>query len=370
MPTRLTLRTGQHETGVLIGRGRFDQLDEQLEPLFTTPPTGIALVTDGNVGPLYADRAASRLAALAPVLATCTVDAGEHSKCAEELTRLCGRLARSGLDRDGLLVALGGGVVNDLAGFAAAIYKRGIDFVTLPTSLLAQVDASIGGKTGIDLAEGKNLVGAFHHPRAVLVDPDLLASLPEVEWKNGLGEVIKYGLLGDRDLFLQLEQCEPARLRADTTAVESLVTRCAAQKVDLCSRDANDRGVRQGLNLGHTFGHALEAAAGFSGLRHGEAVALGMIAEADLSHRLGRAGAGLSRRVSELCARLGLPTRAPALAPALAMDDVRAFLMTDKKRIGRALRFALPVELGRVEILDVTETEAVDSALAILFESS
>ena len=229
MSTQLTVRTGQIETPVLVGRGLFGRLGEQLETLLPTPPTGIALVTDSNVGPLYAARAASGLAQIAPVYLTCTVQAGERAKNADDLIRLCSELARAGLDRDGLVVALGGGVVNDLAGFAAAIYKRGIDFITLPTSLLAQVDASIGGKTGIDLAEGKNLVGAFHHPRAVLIDPDLLTSLPDVEWQNGLGEVIKYGLLGDRELFEQLEQCNPAELRSEATVVESFVTRCVAQ---------------------------------------------------------------------------------------------------------------------------------------------
>ncbi|MFH0946314.1 MAG: 3-dehydroquinate synthase [Planctomycetota bacterium] len=366
MATRLEVRTSLFVTPVLVQRGLFDSLGWQLLECLREAPTSIALISDSNVGPLYAERAMKSLAELGPLALTEIVPAGEASKSGDLLLRLSRRMAAAGLDRNALVVALGGGVVTDLAGFAASIFKRGIGFVPVPSSLLGQVDAAIGGKTGIDLPEGKNLVGTFHHPRAVIIDPNLLHSLPAEEWRNGLGEVLKYAVMGDSEMFAQLDQCDPASLRSAPEEIEPLVARCAGMKTDVCSRDPNDLGERQGLNLGHTIGHALEAAAGFSSLHHGEAVALGLIGEADLAARLGLADPHLRESIQAACGRLGLPTRAEGLDPA----EVRAFLLSDKKRVGAALRFALPLRIGAFRIVDVEDPTLIDLVLARLTENS
>ena len=366
MATRLEVKTSLFTTPVLVGRGLFDTLGEQLQECLPEAPTSIALISDSNVGPLYAGKAAASLAALAPVALTEIVPAGEASKNGDLLLQICSRMATAGLDRNALVVALGGGVVTDLAGFAASIFKRGIDCVAVASSLLGQVDASIGGKTGVDLPQGKNLVGAFHHPRAVIIDPDLLQTLPAEEWRNGLGEVLKYAVLGDAEMFARLEQCNPESLLAAPEEVELLVTRCAGLKTDVCSRDPSDLGERQGLNLGHTIGHALEAAAGFSSLHHGEAVALGLIGEADLAALLGLADKRLRARVKAVCGRLGLPTDAGGLDPA----EVRAFLRADKKRVGASIRFALPLQVGAFRIVDLEDVSLIDQVLERLTDDS
>ncbi|MBI4880008.1 MAG: 3-dehydroquinate synthase [Planctomycetes bacterium] len=344
---------------VRVERGGLCALAGRIAALGGSAPTGILLLSDENVEPLHGAAARRALGEFAGRTCAIRIAPGESSKTVATLEGVCRRMAAAGLDRRALLVALGGGVVSDLAGFAAAVYQRGIDWIAAPTSLLAQVDASIGGKTGVDLPEGKNLVGAFHAPRAVVIDPDLLTTLPAAEWRNGLAEVIKYGVLGAPDLFQRLAATDLERLRRDAELVNALVERCAALKGAICSADERDQGARLALNLGHTFGHALEAATGYAAFSHGAEVAAGLVAEADLAARLGLAEPSLAQEIAALCARYGLPARAPGVDA----ERVRSFLAADKKRVGAAIRFTLPLRLGAVQVVEVDRHEAIAAAV-------
>ncbi|MFG0319577.1 MAG: 3-dehydroquinate synthase [Planctomycetota bacterium JB042] len=340
---------------VVVEPGGLARADAEIEAA-APEATGRVVVTDEHVD---AHHGAALREHLSPS-AVLVLPPGEEGKTFRNAERLLDRLVEHGLDRRGVVVAFGGGVVTDLAGFAAAIHLRGVRSVLMPTSLLAMVDASIGGKTGVDTPRGKNLVGAFWPPRLVLSDPELLATLPRREWIGGLAEVVKTALIADAPLFEELEAASVDALRADPRAAAGTVARCARAKAALCSRDERDDGERQLLNLGHTIGHALEAATGYRSLAHGEAVAVGLVAEARLAERLGLAADGLAARIAALCRRLELPVRGPAVEIA----HVRSFLRSDKKREGRALRFALPVAVGRVERVDVEDEAAIDLVLA------
>jgi 3-dehydroquinate synthase len=245
---------------------------------------------------------------------------------------------RAGVERGGTVVALGGGVVGDLAGFAAAVYLRGVRWVSVPTTLLAMVDASLGGKTGCDLPQGKNLVGAFHPPSLVLADPQVLQTLPEAELRNGLAETIKHGVIGETALFEKLSQGWQA-LDQD---LEQIVKQAMAVKVRVIQNDPYERGERAALNLGHTLGHALEQASDFS-LRHGEAVAIGMLAAARLAEQMKLAPPGLAQEIEAALVRLGLPTHAPL---GLRRERVLEAMQLDKKRRSGKLRAVLPVRIG------------------------
>ncbi len=299
----------------------------------------VLLVSDGNVGPLYAARVAAALGAhaQAEVLVSC-IPAGEASKTLANFAELMRELADFGATRDACVFALGGGVVGDLAGFAAACWMRGIDCVQLPTSLLAMVDSSVGGKTAVDLPQGKNLVGAFHPPRAVFADTTTLRTLPERELRAGFAEVVKYGAIRD-DGFLDWLAANAAALlaRDDATLAEAIATSCA-HKAAIVERDPLERGERALLNFGHTFAHAIEAEQGYGGLVHGEAVAIGMVLAARLAAALELAEGSGADALAALLARFGLPTALPAgLDPAALLARMRL----DKKASAAGLRFVL-----------------------------
>lgn len=299
-----------------------------------------ALVCDSNTARLYAGRLEKLLMAAGWRVQRCVIPAGEAHKTLETTAGLWAQFVEGGLERGSLVVALGGGVVGDMSGFAAAAFLRGVDWVNLPTTLLAMVDASIGGKTGIDLPQGKNLVGAFHTPRLVLADPLVLSTLPVGEVRSGMAEVVKHGVIGDPAL---LDACAegPQGLNAGW---EWLVRRAAAVKVRVIEADPYEQGLREVLNFGHTLGHALEKASGYR-LRHGEAVAIGMVAETRLAERLGLAERGLSEYLAAIITRWGLPVEAPA---GLEAAQIRAALTVDKKRRDGQLRFSLPRSPGQV----------------------
>jgi len=319
-----------------------------------------ALLTDSTVGPLYAGRVRRSLRAAGwRVLETVEVPAGEGSKSLAVYGEVLRRLARAGLMRDGALFALGGGVVGDLGGFVAASYMRGISLVMLPTTLLAMVDSSVGGKTGLDLPEGKNLVGAFLQPRLVAADLGFLESLPRRELSMGLAEVVKMGLLAGGRLFGALQRLAEA-LAGDARALEELVLLSVSFKAGVVAEDERERGRRAILNYGHTVGHGLEAASGY-GLAHGEAVAAGMVAEALLSRRVfGTDLVGLHER---LLREAGLPVRVRGLEAAEVLGAMRR----DKKRRGGEHRFVLLREVGRpVWGVEVGEEEALSAVEAVL----
>jgi 3-dehydroquinate synthase len=277
------------------------------------------------------------------------VPAGEESKSLEQAAFLFDRLADFNADRRTLVVAAGGGVVGDLAGFAAATYNRGLPLLMVPTSLLAMVDSSVGGKVGINLAKGKNLVGAFHQPVGVWIDTKRLETLPEREFRGGLAEVVKYGVIRDAELFSWLEQDADRVLANDPAAIRHVIARCCRIKADVVEQDEREEtGVRIILNYGHTFAHAFETIAGYGVWLHGEAVAAGMICASRLAERLRLIPVELTARQVQLLERFGLPT-APNPWP---VDDLIAIMRRDKKARSGRLRFVLPRRLGEVAVVD------------------
>ncbi len=325
---------------VIVEQGGIDRLGELLLERSLNGP--VAIVTESNVGPLYAERAAKTLRAAGYETMVVSVPAGEAHKTLDSIQQMWRGFLQAGLDRRSTVVALGGGVAGDMAGFAASTFMRGVSWVGVPTSLLAMVDASLGGKTGIDLPEGKNLIGAFHPPSLVLADPGLLASLPEAELRSGLAEVVKHGIISDPGLF---ELCA-AGYEAVKSDLAGIVRRAMAVKIAVIEADPYERGLRAALNLGHTVGHAVELVSEFK-LRHGEAIAIGTVVEARLAERLGKAQAGLGEQIAVTFAELGLPTQIP---PELPREAILQAMKVDKKKASGVVRFALPVAIGKVEV--------------------
>jgi shikimate kinase / 3-dehydroquinate synthase len=324
------LRFDLGSSSAVMGRGLLAHLPGALAEKKLRAP--YVVISDSNVALRHG---ASVCEALEGPREPVLFPAGEAHKTLDTVRDLYSACISRGLDRHGTVAAVGGGVVGDMAGFVAATYMRGVRWVNFPTTVLAMADASLGGKVGCDLPEGKNLVGAFHPPALVVADFDTLATLPEVEVRNGLAEVIKSALIGDPELFVQLSQ--------GTVTLEAAVARAAAVKVGIVNADLYERAERATLNLGHTVGHAIEAASGYA-WRHGEAVAVGLVAAAWLSQAMGLADAGLLAAVTACLERAGLPTRCPGLAPAA----IRAAMASDKKKAGGQLKFVLPKAVGEV----------------------
>jgi 3-dehydroquinate synthase len=300
----------------------------------------VAVITDDRVGPLYAARIAEPLGARASVF---SMPSGEEHKTRETWARLTDEMLDAGFGRDTVVVALGGGVVGDVAGFVAATYMRGVPVVQVPTTLLAMVDASVGGKTGVDTRHGKNLVGAFWQPVSVIIDPRVLATLPERETLAGFAEIIKHGVIADasylRDATAFLK--DRAAATGGATALEALIRRSIAIKSDVVVRDEREAGLRKVLNFGHTVGHAIEAACNYE-LLHGECVAIGMVVEARIAERLGVATKGTADGIQEACRIADLPTSLPDVGPA----DIVHVMKGDKKSRAGRVEFALPSKIG------------------------
>ncbi|HTT10428.1 MAG TPA: 3-dehydroquinate synthase [Burkholderiaceae bacterium] len=322
-----------------VGPGLLDQLGERVAAL---RPTSIVVVTDPTVAALYLERA---VRSLQPVARTehFVLPASEAAKDLAAAAKVVDALVAARADRRSLLVALGGGVVGDIAGFAAAIFMRGIRFVQVPTTLLAQVDSSVGGKTGVNHAAGKNLIGAFHQPGMVLADTSLLHSLPAREVSAGLAEVVKHGLLADADYFAQVEGLMPRLLECDDAALGPVVARSCAIKAGVVGRDERESGERALLNLGHTFGHAIEAMSGYGRWLHGEAVGCGLCLAADLSRRMDLIDSGDLQRIEHAVASARLPVRIPGFERGRAIEQMRG----DKKSEGGRMRFIVLERIGR-----------------------
>ena len=311
----------------------------------------VAIIADETVANLYAEGAIKSIEGAGYKVYVISFPAGENSKNIDTVMMLWRKMLKIGLDRKSAVVAFGGGVTGDLAGFAASTFMRGIDWVGVPTTLLAMVDSSLGGKTGFDLPEGKNLIGSFHSPKLVLADPRLLKTLPETELISGMAEVVKHGIISDPELFYLCGR----GLGWVKDNLEEVVKRAMAVKIKIIEEDPYEKGVRASLNLGHTVGHAVELVSHFQ-LRHGEAVAIGIVAEAKLAERLAVAAKGLSDAVAELLSTLGLPIQIPKDLPC---DELIRAMCADKKKNAKAIRFALPAEIGRVELVNVTDLENV-----------
>jgi 3-dehydroquinate synthase len=325
------------------------------------PGRDLMIVTNTTVARLYLSTLRASLEGR-QVFETILPD-GEQYKTLQTAGAVFDELVARKLNRDGMVLALGGGVVGDIAGFAAACYQRGIGYVQIPTTLLAQVDSSVGGKTGVNHSGGKNLIGAFHQPRAVLADTATLATLPERELSAGLAEVIKYGCVWDADLFDWLEHNSAALLARDPEALTHAIARSCAIKAAVVALDEHERSVRALLNFGHTFGHAIEAATGYERYLHGEAVALGMLAAADLSRRLGLIDADVGARLSELLRRVRLPTDAPKIGARRALELMRM----DKKVLAGTIRLVLLERLGRGVVVDDYDGGALEAILQAHF---
>ncbi len=319
-----------------------------------------AVIADDHVASLYGSTLMSSLEAAGIKAELLTFPRGEASKNLQVFAELSSRLARMGLDRSSGLIALGGGVTGDLTGFLASSYMRGIPFVQVPTTLLSQVDSSVGGKTGVDIPEGKNLVGAFYQPKAVYIDSAVLTTLPVEELLGGIAEVIKYGVIRDFDFYLFLERNLDAILALQPDIVQEMIGTCCRIKAEVVAEDEREAEVRRILNFGHTIGHAVEAASNFA-LIHGHAVAIGMVAALRLAVASGLCKRKEAGRVATLIHAYGLPTEIPQEMDRTA---IKAFIKTDKKSIGGSVFYVLPVTIGKVIISNEVTEEQLDDVLS------
>lgn len=339
-----------------IGSGLLGRLAEFVAPL---APTSLLVVTNEVVSPLYAGAAVPALQSVART-ATVVLADGEHTKRWDSVSRILDALVEHGADRRSVVVALGGGVIGDLAGFAASIYMRGVRVVQVPTTLLAQVDSSVGGKTGINHPRGKNMVGTFHQPSVVVADTDVLRSLPSRELSAGIAEILKHGLLADASYFEAVVADLPALRERDAGALGRAIARSCEIKAAVVARDERESGERALLNLGHTFGHAIEALTGYTEWLHGEAVGCGLVLAADLSRRLGTIGEGDVRTVEQAVKRAGLPPRIAGLGAEAALSSMRG----DKKAEAGAVRYIVLEKIGRAVQRPVPDALVRETLLA------
>uniref|UniRef100_UPI003341F8E9 3-dehydroquinate synthase n=1 Tax=Castellaniella defragrans TaxID=75697 RepID=UPI003341F8E9 len=332
-----------------IASGRLDDLARSIP----ADATAIALVTNDTVAALYGERARAALADTGKPVLMVELPDGERYKTWQTLNQIFDALLGAQLDRKAVLVALGGGVVGDVCGFAAACYMRGVRFVQVPTTLLAQVDSSVGGKTAINHPLGKNMIGAFYQPLAVEIDTDVLSSLPPREISAGLAEVIKYGMIADAQFFDWCETHAQALRALDRQAVRHAIRRSCELKAWVVSQDERETGLRAILNFGHTFGHAIESGLGYGQWLHGEAVGCGMVMAAELSARICGLERAAVERIRDLVAAIGCPVRAPDLG----VDRWLALMRIDKKTEGRMIRYVLLPELGRAGVQGVADEQ-------------
>lgn len=349
---------GERSYPIVIGPGVLAQVGASLKS--GAFAKRFAIISDDKVADLYGEQMQHVLQQAGIACELIVFPHGEASKNLLTMGQLASELAERGFDRGDGLLALGGGVTGDITGFLAAIYMRGIPFVQVPTSLLAQVDSSVGGKTGVDIPQGKNLIGAFYQPRAVFIDTTVLSTLPREEFLGGMAEVIKYGASIDADFFVWLGQHRQAILALDPAVVVPMIRRCCEIKASVVERDEREGGLRRILNFGHTIGHAVEAASGYQ-LIHGFAVAIGMQAVAALAVRGGYADADVAADIVALLQAYALPTVIP---PEFDRESLRKYLQTDKKTVGGRVFFVLPKKIGVVCITDQVNEADIDAILA------
>lgn len=361
---RLDVALGDRSYPILIGPGLLAQAGAHIGPLLPRPYT--VIVTDQNVADLHLAAATAGLAAIGIESHAIVLPAGESTKSMANLTHVVERLLEMKVERDDLIIALGGGVIGDLAGFAAAVLRRGIDFVQVPTTLLAQVDSSVGGKTGVNAPQGKNLIGAFHQPRLVLADIDVLGTLTPRDFLAGYGEVVKYGMLGDADFFEWLERNGPALAAGDKALRAQAVLRSCQMKADIVARDEKERGDRALLNLGHTFGHALEAATGYSSrLLHGEGVAIGCALAFEVSARSSLCSQETPSRVRAHLTEMGMKTDLADIQGELPDAEGLIELMYQDKKVRQGqLTFIVARAIGQAFVSREVDLEIVRKVLS------
>ena len=345
---------------IAIAPGGLTQLGSHLSQLNLGKK--ILLVSNPDIFEHYGEQALTSLQEAGFDVFHHLIPAGERYKTLESIGKIYDVALENHLERSSTLVALGGGVVGDMTGFAAATWLRGVNFVQVPTSLLAMVDASIGGKTGVNHPQGKNLIGAFYQPRLVLIDPQVLKTLPEKEFRAGMAEVIKYGIIWDAELFRRLEQSD--RLDQLNTVPEELLQTILAHscqaKADVVSKDEKEAGLRAILNYGHTVGHAVESLTGYSTVIHGEAVAIGMVVAGDIATRMGLWSSDDAQRQNDLIRKAGLPTHIPA---GVDIEAIIETLQTDKKVKAGKVRFVLPTQIGAATVTDQVTDDLIRQVL-------
>ncbi|QYJ75124.1 3-dehydroquinate synthase [Shewanella sp. FJAT-52076] len=317
----------------------------------------VLVVSNETIAPLYLEKISATLSAHAAQVASVILPDGEQYKTLDYLNQIFDALLEGNFARDCVLVALGGGVIGDMTGFAAASYQRGVDFIQIPTTLLSQVDSSVGGKTAVNHPLGKNMIGAFYQPKLVVIDINCLKTLPAREFAAGMAEVIKYGIIRDSELFTWLEQNVSALKALDQDAIIHVIARCCEIKAEVVSEDETEQGVRALLNLGHTFGHAIEAEMGYGNWLHGEAVAAGMVLAAQTSVTLGLIDKSILCRITALIQAFDLPVQAPE---SMDFNSFIKHMRRDKKVLGGQLRLVLPLGIGVAEV----SSQATDAELA------
>ncbi len=352
----LRVKLGERSYDILVGEGLLVRAGRLMKPVLAQ--SRVIIVTDDNVAPLYLSALCGALDGEGINHSEIILPAGEQTKDFAHFRELTEGLLGAKAERDTTLVALGGGVIGDITGFAAAVTLRGLPFIQIPTTLLAQVDSSVGGKTGVDYPGGKNIIGAFHQPRLVLADISTLLTLSAREFRCGIAEVIKYGIISSAPLFNYLEKSVSKITARKKDALTKIVTDSCRIKAGIVAKDERESGVRAVLNMGHTFGHAIETALGFRKLKHGEAVAIGLVMASRLSYSLGLLKAEAVNRVSRLVAEFGLPTSPPR---SLDPEDIIKGMLHDKKRVSGKHRFIVFDRIGRASIRsDITKNEILN----------
>lgn len=354
---KVHVRLGDRSYDICIGKGILKEAGALAQKLALGQKG--AILCDSNTGPLYAEKVKQSFSDAGFDMHLIEVPAGENSKSLETAHQIWKTCLGKGLDRSSFIATLGGGVVGDLGGFIAATYMRGIPFIQIPTTLLAQVDSSVGGKVGINLPEGKNLIGSFYQPRLVLIDVDVLSTLPEREFRAGMAEVIKYGIIWDKSFFHYLEKHLDEIFQLKETPLVNAIAKSCEIKALVVEMDEKELGMRAVLNFGHTFGHAYEAAEGYRDLRHGEAIAVGMIAAAKLSSLLKLCPEEVAQSIHTLIERTQLPTRLSGLS----IDSVKSHMKVDKKAAAGKLKFVLTESIGKVVVLNEVNENDIDTVL-------
>ncbi len=351
--TEIAVGLGERSYTITVEPGVIDQIGAYAQSLGFHSP--LAVISDDTVAPIYGQRALDSLKQAGFKAGLITFPAGETQKHLQTVSHLYDEMVKLRPERDGGVIALGGGVAGDIAGFVAATYLRGLNFIQVPTTLLAQVDASVGGKVGVDHAGGKNLIGAFHQPKAVLIDPLTLKTLDQREVRAGLAEVIKHGVIADADLFKRVDESLGDLLNVNVDAYGEIIPWNCRIKAKVVEEDERESGIRAILNFGHTIGHAIEALTGYETYLHGEAVVIGMIAESMLGEALGITPPDVTQAVRQLCDRAGFPLEKPDITTVALIDS----MFRDKKVKAGKLRFILPDSVGTVRIESVDDLDAI-----------
>jgi 3-dehydroquinate synthase len=360
MASTIKVNLPQQSYDIAIAPGGLDRLGESMVGLKLGKK--VLLVSNPTVFQHYGQRAIASLQTAGFEVVSCILPDGENYKTLESLQKIYDVAVENRLERSSTMVALGGGVIGDMTGFAAATWLRGINFVQVPTTLLAMVDAAIGGKTGVNHPQGKNLIGAFHQPGLVLIDPEVLQTLPVREFRAGMAEVIKYGVIWDAQLFAELEASQRLDAMGDMKSelIDSILVRSCQAKADVVSKDEKEAGLRAILNYGHTIGHAVESLTGYTQVLHGEAVAIGMVAAGQIAVELGMWTQQETERQNVLIEKAGLPTKLPA---GLDIEATIEALQIDKKVKAGKVRFVLPTQIGVVKVTDQVPSDTIRQVL-------